>query len=114
MRDTLFVLHPGFLDKGVRWFCPYSAQVIGMLAYYPELRDTLEIVEMEYPRPRQAVIELVGEAHQALPLLVLRDDVPPADVPHVTIGEANGRKFVEKTIEILRYLAHTRGVPGPH
>jgi hypothetical protein len=27
---------------------------------------------------------------------------------------ARGRVFVEKTIEILRYLAATRGVPGPH
>jgi hypothetical protein len=39
---------------------------------------------------------------------------PPVVVPRVTIGEANGHRFVEKTIEILRYLAATRSVPGPH
>jgi hypothetical protein len=110
-RDTLFVLRPGFLDKGVRWFCPYSAQVVGFLDYFPEVRDTLEIVELDFPRPRQPVIELVGEQHQSLPLLVLRPGAEDAGVP---IGEANGRRFVEKTIDILRYLAATRGVPLPH
>jgi hypothetical protein len=45
-------------------------------------------------------------------MLVLAGD--PVPVPRVTIGEANGHRFVEKTIEILRYLAATRSVPGPH
>ena len=113
-RDTLFVLRPGFLDKGTRWFCPYSAQVIGFLDYYPEVRDTLEIVELDFPRPRQAIVEMVGEEHQAAPLLVLAAGAEPEPVSGVTIGRAKGRAFVEKTIEILRYLAATRGVPGPH
>ncbi len=112
-RDTLFVLRPGFSDQGARWFCPYSAQVIGLLAYFPEIRETLEIVEIDFPRPRQPMIELVGEAHQSAPLLVLHEDGAPADVG-VPVGESNGRHFVEKTIDILRYLARTRGVPDPH
>ncbi len=110
-RDTLFVLRPGFTDKGTRWFCPYSAQVIGFLDYYPEVRDTLEIVELDFPKPRQAVVEMVGEAHQAVPLLVLHPGAESAGQP---VQEAEGRRFVEKTIDILRYLAATRGVPGPH
>lgn len=112
MQDRLFVLRPGFDDGGIAYFCPYSAQVIGFLAYYPQVRDTLELIESEFPRPRTAVVTLVGEQHQALPLLVLGGE--PAAVPGVTIGEANGHRFVSKTIEILRYLAATRGVPGPH
>ena len=112
-RDTLFVLRPGFQDQGKRWFCPYSAQVIGYLDYFPELRETLEIVEIDFPKPRQPVVDLVGESHQSIPLLVLHEGATPPDVG-VPIGEAKGRKFVEKTMDILRYLARTRGTPDPH
>ena len=113
MKDVLFVLRPSFADGGTRYFCPFSAQVIGFLAYYPHVRDTLDVIELDFPKPRHPLVDLVGEAHQAAPLLVLAQ--PPAAAPaDVTIGHANGRAFVEKTIEILRYLAATRGVPVPH
>ncbi len=111
-RDTLFVLRPGFLDDGQRWFCPFAAQVEGLLAFYPEVRDTLEIVEIDFAKPRQAVVEVLGEDHQATPVLVLHPD-SRTDV-EVKIDEANGHKFVEKTLDIMKYLAVTRGVPLPH
>ena len=113
-RDVLFVFKPGFTDRGVTWFCPYSAQVVGFLSYYPEVRATLDVREVDFTRPRQPLVELVGEEHQAPPLLVLATAAEPEPVSRVTIGRANGRALVEKTIEILRYLAATRGVPGPH
>jgi hypothetical protein len=113
-RDVLFVLRPGFTDRGTRWFCPYSAQVIGFLSYYPEVKGSLEVREIDFPRPRREMVELVGEEHQSAPLLVLADDAEPPAIEDVTIGEANGHRFVEKTIEILRYLAATRGLPAPH
>jgi hypothetical protein len=110
--DKLFVLRPGFDDGGTRYFCPYSAQVIGFLAYYPQVRDTLEIIELAFPKPREPLATLLGGAHQAAPMLVLAGDAE--NVPRVTVSEANGHSYVEKTIEIIRYLAATRGVPGPH
>src|SRR5690349_16056831 len=99
-RDTLFVLRPGFLDKGTRWFCPYSAQVVGFLDYYPEVRDTLEIVELDFAKPRQPMIDLVGPDHQSAPLLVLHESAEPPHDLGIPIGEAQGRKFVEKTMDI--------------
>lgn len=114
MRDVLFVLRPGFTDRGTSWFCPYSAQVIGFLSYYPEVAATVDLRAIDFPRPRWPMVELVGQEHQSAPLLVLAEGAEPAAVDDVTIGEANGRRFVEKTIEILRYLAATRGVPAPH
>ncbi len=113
-RDVLFVLRPSFSDRGAVWFCPYSAQVMGFLSYYPEVRQTVELRELDFPRPRRPMVELVGEEHQSAPLLVLAEGGEPAEVPDVTIGRAGGRAFVEKTIEILRYLAATRGLPAPH
>jgi DUF3088 family protein len=107
------VLRPGFDDGGTAYFCPYCAQVSGFLSYFPHVRDTLEIVELEYPRPRQAIVELIGEANQSMPKLVLGDDAP-AEVPGVEISEANGRRFVTETPRILRYLAITRKTPLPH
>jgi hypothetical protein len=112
-RDRLFVLRPGFDDKGARWFCPYSAQVIGYLAYYPAVRETLDVIELDFPRPRHPLVELVGEANQSMPCLVLGDDAP-IGVEGVATGSHEGQRFVGKTIEILRYLATTRGTPLPH
>src|SRR5688500_916479 len=111
MKDKLFVLRPGFDDKGNTWFCPYSAQVIGFLDYYPQIRDTVELIELDFPKPRKPLAGLLGEHHQSAPKLVLAGE--PASVADVKISEANSHKFVEKTIEILRYLAATRGVPAP-
>jgi hypothetical protein len=111
--DRLFVYRPGFSDRGTDWFCPYSAQVIGYLAYYPAVRETLEIVELELTKPRRPLVDLVGEANDAAPCLVLGSASPRA-VDGVTIAERQGHCFVSKTIEILRYLAATRGTSPPH
>lgn len=111
--DRLFVYSPSFDDQGTRWFCPFSAQVIGYLAYYPAVRATLEIVELDFAKPRRPLVELVGEAHQAAPCLVL-GEASAREVAGVTITEERGVHFVTRTIEILRYLAATRGTPGPH
>lgn len=112
MRDQLFVYRPGFVDGGQPYFCPYSAQVIGFLSYYPQVRDTLELVELEFARPRRPLSDLLGEATQSAPMLVLAG--APAPVAGVTVREVNGRRYVETTLEILRYLAATRGLPAPH
>jgi hypothetical protein len=112
MIDTLFVLPPRFDDGGTTYFCPFCAQVIGFLTYFPEVRDTLQVVELGFPRPRMPIIELVGEAHQGMPLLVLGGT--PTAVPGVTVEQANGRHFIKNTLAIIRYLAATRGVPLPH
>ena len=113
-RDRLFVYTPGFFEDGRTWFCPFSAQVIGFLTYYPEVRATLTLHELDFQRPRHALVDLLGEAHQAAPILVLHEGAPATAPDGVTIASANGRRYVEKTIEILRYLAATRAVPGPH
>jgi hypothetical protein len=113
MKDRVFVLRPGFTDKGQAWFCPYSAQVIGYLSYYPSVKDTLEVIELDFAKPRHPLVDLVGESNQSAPCLVLGDDARPS-VDGVTIQSHGTNRFVSKTIEILRYLAATRGTPPPH
>ena len=85
---------------------------MGFLAYYPRVRGTLELVELAFPRPREPLASLLGERLQAAPMLVLGDDV--REDTGVPIGEAGGHRYVEKTLDILRYLAVTRGVGLPH
>ena len=112
MRDQLYVLRPGFDDQGKQYFCPFSAQVMGYLSYFPEIRATLEIIELDFPKPRHPLSDVLDEQHQAAPMLVLTGEA--GTVPGVEIGEVNGRKFVEKTTQIMRYLAGTRDTPMPH
>lgn len=112
-RDRLFVLRPSFEDKQARYFCPYSAQVIGFLTYYPEVRDTIELVELGWEKPREPLASLLGESRQGAPMLVLAETSPRV-VDGVTVAQANGHHFVEQTKEIVQYLAVTRGVPLPH
>src|SRR5436190_18031444 len=100
MKDQLFVLRPDFSDRGTTYFCPYSAQVIGFLAYYPAVRDSVDVVELAFTKPRRPLSDVLDDEHQAAPMLVLAG--PRVHVPDVTFSEVNGRCYVAKTIEILR------------
>jgi len=116
-RDTLFVLRPGFEDpaaSGKIWFCPYSAQVIGFLTYYPAVRASLDLIELGFGKPREPLATMLGPTLQAPPMLVLGAGAPREAPDGVTLGEVGALRYVEKTKEILRYLAATRDVPPPH
>lgn len=99
-RDRLFVFQQSFVDPerpGMEpWFCPYSAQVIGFLSYYPEVRATLDVHELDFAKPRHALVDVLGEALQAAPMLVLHAGAPAEGV---TIAEANGHRYVAKTLK---------------
>ena len=110
MKDRLFVFKPGFIHNGKPSVCPFSAQIVGYLAWFPQLRDTVDVVEIDYPKPRTQLINLLGEDHQSAPQLVIGDK--PATVDGVTVAQANGHHYVEKTLEIIKYLAATRDLPG--
>lgn len=114
MRDTVFLFKPGFTDKGKHWFCPYSAQVVGFLNYFPATRSTLDIREIDFAKPRKEVVELIGEEFQSLPVLILG---PGSSVPAALRDEvamAKGYRVISDTKTILRYLAITRELPEPH
>jgi DUF3088 family protein len=70
----LFLLKPDFEDPaypGQRFFCWQCALLEGVLASFPSLQTKIDVMRIPWPRPRRAVIEIVGEANQSLPLLVL-------------------------------------------
>ena len=65
---------------------------------------------MPWPRPRRAVIDLVGEDHQSLPVLILAADAPAT----LATGAYRGRRFVDDKDAILRALTIRHGIAEPH
>jgi hypothetical protein len=104
-RDLLLLLEPGFTRPDhpaeQRFVCPHSTLLEGLLATQPALANRIEVRRLPFPRPRNAVIELVGADNQGLPLLVLAADspVPPQAAQH------QGRYFLQDARQIATYLA---------
>jgi hypothetical protein len=111
--DRLFLLTPGFRDishPGRFFVCPHCNAIEGLLGYFPGLSTQIEVHRVPFERPREAVVALIGEQHQSLPVLIFADDKPvPADAQI-----ANGRRFIDDPVRILRYLADRYGFPHIH
>lgn len=110
-KDKLFLLTPGFTnpnrDDGP-FVCPFSNQVEGLLASFPDLAAKLDVERVAFARPRAAVVTILGEENQALPLLILADN-PPDDAKHH--GDI---AFIQDTPRILALLAERHGFPKLH
>jgi hypothetical protein len=112
-RDTLFLLRPDFEDPaypGRRFYCWHCALIEGVLASFPKLAAQINVERVAWPRPREAVIALVGEENQLLPLLVL---APGATSARQT-GTYRGRAFIADKDGILAELSERHGFPDPH
>lgn len=103
-RDRLFLLEHEFADPelgGRVTYCKDCMTVEGLLATWPGLAASIEVISVPWPRPRAAVVEAIGEANQNLPALVFATE-------DGGIGFAN-------EIEALLSALHTRhGFPEPH
>lgn len=111
-KDTLYLLKPHFEKDGAQRFCPDCAMIEGYLAAYPVLRETLEIIYVGYARPRAALVERLGDAHQNAPTLILAQAALDAG-PHREIQSANGLSFLTDARPITRWLAAKHGLAAP-
>ncbi|MDP2337975.1 MAG: DUF3088 family protein [Bacteroidota bacterium] len=97
----LFLLKADFKDpnlaEGKRYFCPDCAMIEGLLSYYPRLTDELEVHYVNFARPRNELVNLIGEANQSCPVLVLEDGT-----------------FINEAGEIIRHLAEYHQIGNPH
>jgi hypothetical protein len=112
-RDRLFLLKPDFEDPaypGQRFYCWHCALLEGVLASFPSLQSKIDVERIAWPRPRQAVVEIVGEDNQSLPLLVLAADAPD----ELATGKFQGQRFVDGKDAILTVLSRRHGIPRPH
>jgi glutaredoxin 2 len=99
--EKLFLLKPDFQDnkRGAenKYFCPPCTLIEGLLSFYPQLRNQLEVHYVDFLRPRPAIVELIGEANQSCPVLVLEDG-----------------GFINETAEIVRYLTENYHIGQSH
>jgi hypothetical protein len=112
-RDRLFLLRPDFEDTaypGQRFYCWHCALLEGVLACFPSLRSQIDVERIAWPKPRQAVVEIVGEDNQSLPLLVLAADAPD----ELATRKYQGQRFVNDKDAILSVLSRRYGIPRPH
>ena len=116
-RDVLFIIGAPFEDvqyPGKTWFCRDCATMEGALAGNPGWTQQIEVRRLPYPRPRQSVIELLGEENQSLPVLVLADaSEPPENARWAVLGTVE-RAFLTEPKAILRYLGDRYGGVGQH
>lgn len=112
-QDHLYLIKPHFPDQGKTYYCPGCAEVLGLLEFYPALKQRLEIHYVDFARPRPELVRLLGEENQSCPVLVLA--TVPANLPaRLKVQHANGRAFVADAREIGEYLAQVHGIGLPH
>jgi hypothetical protein len=109
MRDSLFLLRPGFEDPeypGRRFYCWHCALLEGVLASFPALSSQIDVERIAWPKPRRTLVDLVGENNQSVPLLVLADNAPQ----DLVTGSSRGIRFVKDKDAILTVLREVKGV----
>lgn len=95
------------------FFCPGCAQMVGLLEFYPALKEHLEVRYLDFPRPRPELVELLGEENQSCPVLVLKD-APNSPPSTLSLQQAKELWFVEGADAIANYLTHVHGTGIPH
>ncbi|MFN8739806.1 MAG: DUF3088 family protein [Pirellula sp.] len=118
MMDILFLLKPDFTDstrdsEGKRYYCPDCAFLEGVLGYCPELQERLDIRYVDYPKPRREIVDLVGEAHQSCPNLVL-DPSNHSMVDPNRFHRHGEQLHSDDSRIIVDYLAERYGVQTAH
>jgi len=83
-KDRLFLLPSDWPDPahGSEVFhCEACITVEGMLAVYPQHAANIEVIRVPWPRPRDAVVEAIGEDNQNCPALVFAEGEFANDLP---------------------------------
>lgn len=110
-RDTLFMLPPGFFDNDRREYCPECAEMWGLLAYYPTIKESLTVVYQPIAKPRAEIVAILGEKYQNCPTLVLAENSP--DYSNTVIMRKNGHRFINNARDIGKYYAARFGTAFP-
>ncbi|MEM9668913.1 MAG: DUF3088 family protein [Pseudomonadota bacterium] len=109
-RDILFVLPPGFMDNGRREFCPECAELAGLIACYPFVREALDIRHVGIDQPREPITKILGEGNFNAPTMVLALDTDlPADID---AKSSNGRLYLDSISTIAKLFSARYGMPN--
>lgn len=112
-RDTLFLLDVEFEDGNAgpgTFYCPDSTAIFGLLASFPHLTGGLDVRRVGFTRPRGPVVELIGEANQSCPVLIL----PEGETSRFQTGSHGGRAYISDIAGIRGALRERHGFPLAH
>ena len=110
-HDTLFLLPPGFVGNDRREYCPECAEMWGLLAYFPAIKESLSIQYVGIEKPRAGLTELLGEKNQNAPTLILHPNSPVFE--GCGIADNHGHRFIDNARSIGKYYAQRFGTPWP-
>lgn len=111
-KHRLYMLRPWKEGEEGPFYCPDCGVVEGFLYYSPAIRQQIDIVEVDFPRPRPEIVAQLGQENQNSPVLVLAEDGPqPAQAKQ---SMSTGRRFIDDGLEICRFLAQAYGGVQPH
>jgi hypothetical protein len=110
LKDVLYLMKPGFVNAGLGpFYCGDSVAVEGLLGFYPELREKIDIVYIDFSRPRQAIVDMIGEDQQSVPVLILANISTEPETIHAKV--ANGHRYIADEKQIREYLSLSHGLP---
>ncbi|QIG80706.1 DUF3088 family protein [Stakelama tenebrarum] len=76
-RDTLFLLDNDWPDPAYggerRFYCKDCITVEGLLAAFPDRAANIDVVRVAWPRPRQPLVDALGEEYQDCPALLFAE-----------------------------------------
>ncbi len=111
MKDQLYLLRPGFMNAGMGpLYCSDSAPVEGVLSFFPQLRDLIDVHYLEFPRPRAPLVTALGEQNQSLPVLIVAKGQKLKD-PELEPSHANRVQFFAQEKQIRQYLSTQYNLP---
>lgn len=114
----LFLLKPDFLDskldENAKFYCPSCAQVLGIIAYYPELKEKLDIKFIDFKRPRKEIVDLVGDENQGCPNLIF-SKAEMAGMDDTSYFNVYGDYFFQNNASLIaEFLAEHYDIGVPH
>lgn len=107
------MLAPWFEGEGQGpYYCPDCGVVEGFLFYSPEIRSEIEIITVDFERPRQEIVKHLGLENQNSPVLVLDGEGQiPEDAQQ---SLSTGKKFLNDPIQICNFLGEMYNGVKPH
>ena len=111
-KHVLFMLNPWRENGQGPFYCPDCGIVEGFFVYSPEVKKEIEIILVDFERPRPKVIGYLGEENQSCPVLVLDDtaELPEGAKKSLTTGKA----FIDNPRLICDYLGEIFNTVRPH
>ena len=112
-KPRLYMLNP-WKDAGGQgpFYCPDCGVVEGFLAYSPEVRKNIEIIHVDYQRPRPLIVDALGAENQGSPVLVLGEGT---DLPKIAKKSfSTGRYLIDDALGICNFLGENFNAVKPH